>query len=105
MPPPETAYEKDDVRIQTILKALLLLAGLILFVHAASFLAIRGYLPARTLGALPPEPRLEVVETEELARLRNEEEMLLHQYAWVNQKEGIVRIPIDRAMHLLEEKR
>ena len=54
---------------------------------------------------LPPEPRLEIDPTANLARLRAEEDAKLTSYGWVDKPSGIVRIPIDRAMDLIIERK
>lgn len=52
---------------------------------------------------LPPEPRLQTTPTEDLRRVRSEEEAVLSSYGWVNRSAGKVRIPIARAIDLLAE--
>jgi hypothetical protein len=59
---------------------------------------------AQTRSQLPPEPRLQVSPPRELQQLRAAEEATLTSYGWVEQSEGIVRIPIERAMALLAER-
>jgi hypothetical protein len=51
-----------------------------------------------------PEPRLQIAPREDLRELRSREEAELHSYAWVDKTNGVVRIPIDRAMNLLLER-
>ncbi len=68
---------------------------------------------------LPPQPRLQLAPNEagqtapnvlqdhplvELRTLRAEENNKLIEPAWLNEKEGIVRLPIERAKALLLEK-
>ncbi len=53
---------------------------------------------------IPPAPRIEVAPYEELQRLRVQEDHILNSYAWVDQKAGTVRVPIDRAIDLLAAK-
>ena len=53
---------------------------------------------------LPPEPRLEIDPQAHLARLHAEEDAVLRTYGWVDKPNGVVRIPIDRAMQLLVER-
>jgi hypothetical protein len=53
---------------------------------------------------LPPEPRLEAVPGQQLEELRAKEDQLLDTYGWIDQKAGIVRIPISRAMDILAQK-
>lgn len=51
-----------------------------------------------------PKPRLETDERGQINNFRLQEEQKLHSYGWVDQKAGIVRIPIDRAMELIAER-
>ena len=72
---------------------------------------------------LPPEPRLQLAPTtaaqleeklppnikedhplQEMKRVRAEEDAKLNSYGWVDQKTGVVHIPIDDAKKLLLEK-
>jgi hypothetical protein len=53
---------------------------------------------------LPPEPRLQVVPTQDLQKMRAAENAVLQSYDWVDREAGIVRIPIDRAIEVLAEK-
>jgi hypothetical protein len=51
-----------------------------------------------------PEPRLETDERNESISFEIKEEMRLHTYGWVDQKAGIMYIPIDRAMQILVQR-
>ncbi len=55
---------------------------------------------------LPPagQPRLQVTPAQDLKQYRETQDAVLNSYGWVDQKAGIVRIPIDRAMDLLLER-
>lgn len=53
---------------------------------------------------LPPGPRLQVKPYEELQALRKREEEVLNSYGWVDQRNGIVHIPIDQAMDQVVSK-
>lgn len=59
---------------------------------------------AETLSPLPPEPRLQVTPGVNLAVVRAQEEAMLSRYEWIDPKNGIVRIPIDRAIEVLAER-
>ena len=48
-----------------------------------------------------PEPQLQKTEILDLKALHAEEDKLLNGYAWVDPKQGIVRIPVDRAIEVL----
>jgi hypothetical protein len=51
-----------------------------------------------------PQPRLENNERTELKDFRLREEDTLSSYGWVDQKAGVVRIPIERAMQLIVQQ-
>jgi hypothetical protein len=53
---------------------------------------------------IPPEPRIEVEPWQQLQSVRAREDHILSSYAWVDQKDGIVRIPIDQAIDELAKK-
>ncbi|MGB8990379.1 MAG: hypothetical protein WCC37_27525 [Candidatus Sulfotelmatobacter sp.] len=51
-----------------------------------------------------PSPRLEVDERGQLNGIRLEQDDALYSYGWIDQKTGVVHIPIERAMDLLEQR-
>jgi hypothetical protein len=53
---------------------------------------------------MPPEPRLQTLPSADLARLRDEEDQRLGSYKWIDPGQGIVQIPIDRAIELLAKR-
>ncbi len=53
---------------------------------------------------LPKAPRVQEHPSEEYRVLHADEARVLNSYAWVNQADGTVRIPIDRAIDLLAER-
>lgn len=53
---------------------------------------------------VPPEPRLLVNSGTAMEAQLKEENALLSEYRWVDKEQGIVQIPIDRAMELLVEQ-
>jgi hypothetical protein len=65
--------------------------------------------PANPLAAAygrtePPAPRLQVDPALDIFDHRKAEERVLSSYGWVDEKAGVVRIPIERAMGLLAER-
>jgi len=52
----------------------------------------------------PPAPRLQVDPALDIYNHRKAEAQVLGSYAWVDEKAGLVRIPIDRAIALLAER-
>ena len=51
-----------------------------------------------------PQPRLERNERVEINDFRLQEEQTLNSYGWVDQKAGVVRIPVERAMELVAQR-
>jgi hypothetical protein len=51
-----------------------------------------------------PSPQLEIDERTQLDKVRLKEEETLATYGWVDQKAGVVRIPIERAMDLIAQR-
>jgi len=49
-------------------------------------------------------PMLEQAEGEVLARVRANEEKMLHEYGWVDRGQGVARVPIEVAMRALASK-
>jgi len=107
-------HETTDANIRSIVKFAIGLAVLIV----VAMIAMRwlfDYLKAtQQLGppaspfaesqAAPPAPRLQVRPAQDLKQLRQAEDEKLNSYGWVDEKAGVARIPIDRAMELLVQK-
>ncbi len=53
---------------------------------------------------LPPEPRIQANPEADLRVLRQKEDAVLNSFGWVDEKAGIVRVPIDEAMKLVLAK-
>jgi hypothetical protein len=51
-----------------------------------------------------PQPRLETNERLEINDFRLKEEQTLNSYGFVDEKAGVVRIPVDRAMQLIAQR-
>ena len=60
--------------------------------------------PFENVRALPPAPQLQVAPAQDLEHYIAGQDRELNSYGWVDQKAGVVRIPIDRAMELLLQK-
>src|SRR5262247_4393841 len=58
----------------------------------------------------PPEPRLQGAPgsvsspAEDIRRFREQEDQMLNSYGWIDQQNGIIRIPIEQAKKLIEQK-
>ncbi len=109
-------HEPRDLPARGILLSgivFLIVMGLVLVVATATNILLVGHLPASfppadlqnaPIPPLPPEPRLEAEPGLLLQQLRAQEDKTLHSYGWIDEKAGIVRIPIDRAMDILAER-
>jgi hypothetical protein len=51
-----------------------------------------------------PEPRLSVTPGADIKALRAAEDSILKSYGWIDAKNGIVRIPVDRAIDILAQR-
>jgi hypothetical protein len=60
--------------------------------------------PFENVRALPPRPILQVTPARDLRQYLDQQNAVLNSYGWVDQKAGVVRIPINRAMDLLLQK-
>src|SRR5262247_384808 len=66
--------------------------------------------PLAPEARLPPEPRLQGAPgsasspTEDIRRFREQEDRMLNSYGWIDQQRGIIRIPIEQAKKLIEQK-
>lgn len=117
-PDPESlalGYETDDAspwtigRFGLILLVVVIVSGGVL-VGLFSLLESRAASFDRPLSPLvdvqptPPGPLLQPDPAMDWATMRAEQEALLGGYGWVDQEDGVVRIPIDAAIdRLLEE--
>jgi hypothetical protein len=118
MPPPEgegrLGYELRDVRVGWILAFAGVLAAMVILVlpladwtfgHFARS-AAKTDVPASPLAAdqTPPAPLLESRPSADLAELRRREDEALAHYRWIDRRERVVQIPVDRAIELLTER-
>ena len=108
-------HERKDLNVRAVGRfgaALLVVAVVVHLAVAALFFALRRSAeradapphPLAKSPAIPPEPRLEVAPRAALEALRREEDLLLNSVGWVDRPQGRVRIPVSRAMDLLEKR-
>ena len=112
--PKDVGHETTDFSLRPILGAALFLVAL----SAFAFIAMRWLFVVYDLREqqlnppphplvvkqelqLPPEPRLQPRPLADLQHQRAAEDQLLNTYGWVDAKQGVVRIPVARAMELL----
>lgn len=124
---PETEVEQSDLGAKGILSFLLGLAifGVIIHyvligmydvmdryeqTHQPPMSPLETHVETRPRQVPPdtrmkfPEPRLEVNERSELQGVVLSQEQELNSYGWVDEKSGVVHIPIERAMQLIAQK-
>jgi hypothetical protein len=114
---PENRFEHRDVNFKALTKFAIGLiitaifsAGLVLGIfqyllhREGGVPASRIESPAQDARQLPPEPRLEEAPNTDLQEMRAAEDQVLSSYAWLDQSNGIVRLPIDRAMDLIAQR-
>jgi hypothetical protein len=111
----DRAYETRDVNIRailwlgagTILGAALVHVGLWLLLDRYELAARRSDRAASPLAETdfdPPGPHLQHESIGDYAKFRASEEETLNSYGWVDKQQGIVRIPVSRAMDLVLER-
>jgi hypothetical protein len=113
--PSHREHETSDVNVR---KILVVGSGLLLltFLSMLAMVWVFDYIVQRQADQdspapdfavnrpLPPEPRLQVTPTQDFQVIRSAEDTELNSYGWVDKDQGVVRIPIDRAMELLLQR-
>ena len=116
-----TLHEPNTINIPSVVMFLVALAAAVVVVA----LLMRGLLryfdarkaqeapPPSPLAPgvrLPPEPRLQGAPgsvgspAEDVGRFREQEDQMLNSYGWIDQQRGIIRIPIEQAKKMIEQK-
>jgi hypothetical protein len=109
---PHAGHETTDINVWAVGKfaiglvivcvvSLLLLFGLLKFFQSREETSVANTVEPVKLF---PEPQLQKTEILDLKALHAEEDKLLNGYAWVDPKQGIVRIPVDRAIEVLAKR-
>ncbi|HEV2617420.1 MAG TPA: hypothetical protein VGU63_12515 [Candidatus Acidoferrales bacterium] len=104
-------HEKRDARVPALgifggvmlLTIAVVLVGMkfLFFSYAKAPTIAPSAAPFVTERVLPPEPRLQPDPEVDLAVYLDQQKHELSTYGWVDRENGVVRIPIDRAMQLL----
>ena len=112
----DVSYEKRDVNPRAILYvgiSIIISAVILHFVLLWLFdlfnarEAHKGKPPATLVNTKrqpPPAPRLQTDAPDDLQEMRVHEKALLESYGWVDRGQGIVHIPMERAIDLLIER-
>lgn len=106
---PAAGHEMRDVNAWAVGKFAIALVLLCIF----SMVLLLGYFrylenttaPLATgTRPVPPEPRLESTPVQDLKAMHDAEDKILNGYGWVDQSNGVVRIPIAKAIDLLAQR-
>lgn len=111
----ERGYEVRDWDIRVIIAFGVVMLVAAIVIHVGIWWLLEGFAgrslplnlqipPALITPREAPGPGVAPVPREELEAVREAELDVLTTYGWVDRDEGVVRIPIDRAMELLVER-
>lgn len=111
---PHKGYEESDVGVQQLFGFAAGVVGLIVFGVLVSIVVFRFFKQHQSLGPpaspfadvreLPPGLRLQTDAPKDLENYHADQDKTLKGYAWVDSQNGVVRIPIERAMELMLAK-
>jgi hypothetical protein len=114
-PPADAGYERRDLEPRHIAifsaggtVVLLLAAGLAYWIVQSATkrqASLQTPLPPAQAREAEPEPRLQVQGFNELREMRHAEDMMLNSYGWIDREQGLVRIPVERAMKIFAESK
>jgi hypothetical protein len=112
----DVAHEHSDINIRTVLTFGAGLAVVVITAAAlmyALFLVLEGQAERRDPEISPvampsgqeaPAPRLLTNEPASLSKFRAEETKKLEGYAWVDERSGVARVPIEQAKKLILQR-
>lgn len=113
-PHPASQTFDREVNVKAVAWTVGILVAVALVVHLIVYGLITGFnrfddkreprlspLPAANRQPEPPLPRLQATPEGDLKKFREDEDRKLGQAAWVDQRQGRVRIPIDLAMEIV----
>jgi hypothetical protein len=122
-PPPKPGYEQRDVHVPWLFFAAIGVLLSCALIQVGVFLMYRGMrhgrqeadrlnenytvAPSVSAAAEPqwfPGPRLQTAPEVDLATFRAREDEELNNYAWIDRRAGVVRIPIALAMNLIAQR-
>ncbi len=108
----EHGHEKSDAHPGSIAGfeiALLLLAvlsmaamgGLFYYLTNREAIADTSRSPLAAERSLPPAPHLQVSPASDIEQLHADENKRINTYGWVDKEQGVVRIPVEKAMEIV----
>ena len=110
-PEPSRGYETRDVNLRAVLALAIATAIGAVLVHIGLYYLLSGLeaqarrndpepSPRASQDATAPGPRLQSTPLADYEQYKLEQEQLTTTYGWVDRQQGIVRIPVERAMQL-----
>jgi hypothetical protein len=104
-------HETRDVKLWVLLTAAFSLLAVALFLHTTIWWLMNGLnnLPAKApaplsplaaLPQVPPEPRVQVSPSADLAQFRAAQQRAANGYGWVDPNAGRVHVPVEQAKEL-----
>ena len=111
----ERRYEQTDASPRGLLyftAAIAVILALVALLLLALFKHYQKTEPTRSVVATsfeaveptPPPPRIQPDPKADMRSYADSQDQLLDTYGWIDRQNGIVRLPIDRAMELLLER-
>ena len=108
-------YEKSDASPRGLLYFALIMAAILAATSLSLLWLFKYFQKAENPGSfvpapfaaerpLPPPPRVQPNPGADLQNYYQSQQNLLNGYGWIDRQNGIVRLPIDRAMELLLQR-
>ncbi|PYU27005.1 MAG: hypothetical protein DMG32_08710 [Acidobacteria bacterium] len=112
---PQGGYEKSDASPRVLLYFVLFIAAILVAASLSLIWLFKYFQKAENPGSfiaapfaterpLPPPPRIQPNPGADMQNYYQSQQNLLNSYGWIDRQNGIVRLPIDRAMELLLER-
>src|SRR5437763_17179313 len=112
---PRHDHERSDWDLTYVVRGAIVLIVSVAVMLAAlwwMFREFQGWAANRQMGTArvterentPPEPLLQIAPRADWAEMLKRERTILNSYRWIDRSQGIVHIPIDRAMELVVER-
>jgi hypothetical protein len=109
------AYEKRDANPRALVYFILIMAAILAATSLSLIWLFKHYQKVENPGSvvaapfaaarpLPPPPRIQPNPSADMQGYMQSQQDLLNSYGWIDRQEGVVRLPIDRAMQLLLER-
>jgi hypothetical protein len=110
---PAQGHENRDINTWKVATVSIAILGALLlvghygpyFIFTYTARKVRSEAPAASPlyrpNELPPEPRLQTHAPQDLENVRNAEDRRLSSYGWVDRPNGVVHIPIERAIGIV----